>query len=513
MTSFVGRDQEKSDLAGLLGRTRLLTLSGSGGCGKTRLALEVAREALGDRPPAVGYEAGSHSSAPSPQRFVDGVWFVELAPLADGALVAQAIASALALKGEPRRTLAQTLVGHLSPRRLLLVLDNCEHLIAATAALVEALLRACPEVTVLTTSREPLRIEGELIWRVPALALPEPIPVPSWGSLIESEAVRLFVERARAGRTNFRLTEENAAAVAAICRRLDGNALALELAAARTKVLSVQQLADRLDDRFGAVSRGSRTAMARQQTLQATIDWSYDLLAAAEQALFRRLSVFPSGFTLEAAEALGNGDARDQGLRGGDSVLRPPSSSVLDLLERLVDKSLVQAEERGGMMRYRTLETLREYGRRRLIEAGETDAALAQHAAYCQAFAEAVAPNLLGFDQDLDGVLERLEAEHDSLRIALHWLVDRGEDAQALRLAGALWRFWYIRGYITEARSWLERLLSRPARAYAEEALALQEEIGDRAGAAWSLNCLGLVALYECDYPRAVSLLEATLAM
>jgi predicted ATPase/DNA-binding CsgD family transcriptional regulator len=553
LTSFVGREREKSSLARLLAQTRLLTLSGPGGCGKTRLALEVARAVADWQLPKAG-------RLDCPQSFLDGVWFVELASLADGALVAQAIATALALAGEPRRTPAQTLVDYLASRRLLLVLDNCEHLIAAVASLVEELLRACPEVTILTTSREPLWVEGERVWRVPALGLPQPPPLPSWGSLIESEAVRLFVERARAGRASFRLTEENAAAVAAICRQLDGIPLALELAAARTRVLSVQQLADRLHDRFRTVSRGSRTAVARQQTLRASVDWSYALLTPEEQALFRCLSVFPGGFSLEAAEAMGDLGIREQGPGrqappqardreragsglGQSSALSPQSSSdtsVLDLLERLVDKSLIQAEERSGEMRYRLLETLREYGRGRLAEAGETQAALGRHAAFYQALAEMFVPNLLGRDQELDAVLERLEDEHDSLRSALHWFAECGAEGQALRLAGALWRFWYIRGYITEARSWLARLLARPARgvpgpravalegagvlawhagdyaaarACAEEALVLQEEIGDQAGAAWSLNCLGLIALYERDYPQASSLLQSTLAM
>jgi non-specific serine/threonine protein kinase len=348
VTSFIGREREIDEVKRLLATTRLLTLTGAGGCGKTRLALEVAADALGAYP--------------------DGVWLVELAALADPrsalvpALVPWAVASAVGARERPGSTVTDSLVDHLRTRTLLLVLDNCEHVVGAAAQLVDALLRSCPGLRILATSREALGSAGETTWRVPSLAAP---PRSAAGELplehlTRYEAVRLFVDRARAALPGFAVTDQSAPALAEICRRLDGIPLAIELAAARVRVFSVEQIAARLDDRFRLLTAGQRTAMPRRRTLRATVDWSYALLSEPERALLRRLSVFAGGWAFEAAEAVAAGDG-----------IHP--YAVLDLLAQLVDKSLVIAEELRGAVRYRLLETIRQYARDRLPEAGEAE--------------------------------------------------------------------------------------------------------------------------------------------
>src|SRR5215207_1535500 len=355
LSSFVGRERALAEVERSLENTRLLTLMGSGGCGKTRLALAVASELVG------GLE--------------DGVWLVELAPLADPSLVPQAVASTLGVREQPGRSLTETLCDYLRSKKMLLVLDNCEHLIEACATLAEALLRSCPELRVLATSREALGINGEVAWPVPSLSLPDVRRLPDIESLPQYESARLFVERAVAVKPDFVLTEQNAAVVAQVCYRLDGIPLAIELAAARTKVLSVEEIADRLTESFALLSAGGRTARPRQHTLHATMDWSHELLSRKERTLFRRLSVFAGGFSLEAVESvcIGEDVERDE---------------VLGLLSHLVDKSLVVAREEGGETRYRLLETVRQYGREKLEASGEEAEAGWRHADFFGGFAE-----------------------------------------------------------------------------------------------------------------------------
>jgi predicted ATPase/DNA-binding SARP family transcriptional activator len=401
LTSFVGRQRERADIARLLGRARLVTLTGPGGCGKTRLALEVAADALAQVP--------------------DGAWFVDLASLSDSALVAQAAALAVGVPIPASRTALEALVAHLATREALIVLDNCEHLIDACARLAEEVLRAGTGVRVLATSREPLRCADEVVWRVPSLA----------------ESERLFIERAAAARPGFDAAD-GAGAVKEICRRLDGMPLAIELAAARAAALSLEQIAARLGDSLEVLGAGSRTALTRQQTLRATIDWSHDLLTGEERGLFRRLAVFAGGFRLEAAEEV---------CAGGAIAPR----RVVDLLARLVEKSLVVAE--GD--RFRLLDTVRQYAAERLEAAAERDTVRLRHLDWCLALAAEHDPLSAGQRRSL----HLLEREHDNLRAALAWALRRDPQA-ALRLATRLWRFWLDRGFFAEGNRWLQTTLA-----------------------------------------------------
>jgi predicted ATPase/DNA-binding SARP family transcriptional activator len=402
LTSFVGRERERADIAHLLGRARLVTLTGPGGCGKTRLALETAGDALAQLP--------------------QGAWFVDLASLSDPALVAQAAALAVGVPIPASRSALDALVAHLATREVLIVLDNCEHLIDACARLAEALLRAGPGVRVLATSREPLRCADEVAWRVPSLA----------------EAERLFCERAAAARAGFDPADGAAGAVEEICRRLEGMPLAIELAAARAGALSLDQIAARLGDSLDVLGAGRRTALTRQQTLRATIDWSHDLLTGEERVLHRRLAVFAGGFTLEAAEEV---------CAGGAIARR----RVVDLLARLVEKSLVVAEGE----RFRLLDTVRQYAAERLEAAAERDTVGLRHLGWCLALAEQHDPLSAGPRRSL----QVLESEHDNLRAGLAWAVRRDPEA-ALRLATRLWRFWLDRGYFAEGNRWLQTTLT-----------------------------------------------------
>jgi predicted ATPase/DNA-binding SARP family transcriptional activator len=510
-TSFVGREREIAEVKQLLGHGRLVTLTGAGGCGKTRLALRVADDLV--------------------EAYPDGVWWVELAALTDPALVCPTLAGVLGVREQPGRPLEATLAAVLRPKRLLLLLDNCEHLAAVCARHVEALLHACPGLRCLVTSREALGVAGETTWVVPSLSVP-PQQSPAGdcvSHVVQYEAVRLFAERAAAALPAFILTDENAAAVAQICRRLDGIPLALELAAARVKVLSPEQIVARLEDCFSLLTGGSRTALPRHQTLRATMDWSYDLLGEPERVLFRRLAVFAGGFTLEAAEAI----CADAGQNAISSY------RILDLLSRLVDKSLVGVEARGQAVRYCLLETVREYARERLRQAGEEDWVRSRHLDFFLRLAEEAEPRKVRAGE-VDAI-NRQAHEYDNLRAALEWsAAAEGRAESGLRLAGALFEFWQMGGYAREGYGWLKRLLERGGEAAAvraralqgagelaaclgdfhaacssiEQGLALYRQLDDKPGIAYALLVLGSqVAMAQDDRASARPLLEECLAL
>ncbi|TMH66818.1 MAG: adenylate/guanylate cyclase domain-containing protein [Betaproteobacteria bacterium] len=425
LTSFVGRASALAQVREAARKSRLVTLIGSGGTGKTRLAIEAASELIG--------------------MFDDGVWLVELAPVTDAALVSLAIASTLGARAEgdvpPLTLIEATLRG----KRALLLLDNCEHVIDEAAKAVQAILRALPQVHILATSREVLGVEGESVYRVPSLTMPPAEEAETAADIIASEAGALFVERARAVAPTFVLTESNAAAVARVCRRLDGIPLAIELAAARLTALSADELARRVDDRFRLLTGGLRTALPRQRTLRALVDWSYDLLSPDEQTMLNTLAVFAGGFSLDAAERVCAGD-----------VLR--ETAVLDVIERLVAKSLLLAEQQHETeTRYRLLETIRQYAGEKLVESGQADSARRRHFAFFLELAQRASESLDGpFALEW---LDRLDAEHDNLRGALDWSSDAAP-ADCARLAGALLDFWDIRGHFSEGWTRLERALT-----------------------------------------------------
>ena len=504
LTSFVGRAREMAEARRLLGESRLLTLTGPGGSGKTRLALAVADDVLED--------------------FEGGAWAVELASLSDADLVPQAVAGALSMREQPNRSLSATLADSLGSRRLLLVLDNCEHLVEGCAALADALLRACPNLRVLATSREPLGIVGETIWPVPPLTLPDTEDAPVIESLARYESVRLFIERAKAVDATFELTEQKAAAVAQLCNRLEGIPLAIELAAARVRVLSVAQIAERLEDPLRFLTASSRTSSPRHRTLRTTLQWSFDLLTGPERRLFGRLAAFVGGWTLGDAEVVCSGNGIEEG-------------EVLDLLSSLVDKSLVLVSEAESTVRYGFLEPVRQFSLEKLEET-EKEAIRRKHAEHYLALAEVAEPQLKGARQA--EWLGRLEREHGNLRAALSWSLEGGDAELGLRLAGALERFWWARGHLSEGRRWLERGLDRssaspaPARAKAlneagwmalwqddlERAVALLEEglgqfkdLGDEPGIATSLTNLGHTVLHQNDNERLKALCDKAAAL
>jgi len=506
LTSFIGREQEIADIKRSMATTHLLTLLGPGGAGKTRLALQIAAECV--------------------DLLHDGVWLVDLAPISDPSLVAQTAASAVGLR-EPARGPLEALVDFLRPKSLMLVLDNCEHVLAAAADLCSGLLRQAPNLRILATSRETLGITGELVYRVPPLPLPDPQDALSPEGVGQFAAVRLFVERATFQQPGFAVTKSNAKVIAAICRRLDGIPLAIELAAARVKVLSLDQIAARLNDRFRLLTGGARTGVPHHQTLRAAMDWSYDLLPEEERALFRRLSVFVGGFTLEAAESV----CADAGL---------DSSHVLDLLSHLVDKSLVTVDDRAGSeVRYRLLETIRQYSFDRMVEGGEVERVRNRHRDFYQHMAERAELELTGPEQKT--WLDRLEIEHDNYRAALEWSIADAKGAEAAtRLAGSLWWFWEVRGYWSEARRWLNAALARTegvsaaarakalnaasgialrqydmaeSKALAQESLELSRQLGDKRTTA---SCLVILGTYACrveDYKQAEQLSGESLTL
>jgi predicted ATPase len=503
LTSFIGRERELAEVRRRLGSTRLLTLVGDGGTGKTRLAAELGGQVLKD------YE--------------HGVWWIDLSSLADSSMVVQAAATGLHLREQPGRALLTTLQDHLQRKQMLLVIDNCEHVIEACSALLDALLRGCPYLRILATSRQVLGVTGETTWRVPSLSFPELRPAPTSTGLEHYDAVRLFVDRAVASRPDFVITVSNGPAVAQICRQLDGIPLALELAAGRINVLTVQQISARLDNRFRLLDGGARAGTPRHQTLRATVDWSYELLSAPEQLVFMRLSVFAGGANLEAVEAICAGQEVE-------------THDVLDLLSRLVDKSLVSVEDHGDEARYRLLETLRQYGQQQLAARDEESVTRRQHADFYLALAVEMESRL--DEPERRASIDRLDREHDNLRAALYWYRDTGAPEQELRLSAALSSFWLMRGFWDDADHWLTDALShatgveiadrakvlygagrlaearlqldQATRRY-EDSVELWKEVGDRAGMARALACLGSVLAVQGRVVEARALLEDSL--
>lgn len=512
LSTFIGREATIANVMQWLPVHRLVTLTGVGGCGKTRLALETANRLL--------------------LQYADGTWLIDFTSAADPGLVVQAAASALGLREQPSRPLASTLVDFLQSRQVLLIFDNCEHLIDGVAHLATTLLQTCPDLHVLATSREPLGVIGEVVCIVPPLSLPEHHPwqgpasgMAALAAYRESEAVQLFVARAGIASPAFTLSIDNGGWVAEICRRLDGMPLAIELAAARARALSVREIAQRLDDRFRLLTAGSRTAPLRQQTLVATVDWSYNLLSDSERKVLHGLAVFAGGCTLTAAEAV----CADESVQ---------TAEVIDVLAHLVDKSLVVADQTADSTRYRLLETIRQYALAKLQVAGDLAGVSARHCAFFVAWAEQAAAHLNGSNQLawLDGYA----AEHDNLRAAARWASASHYGEPALRLAAALWRFWEVRGDFTEGRQWLEEALGAAGAAlpavraeahlgagtlawhqarydqslvHNKTALVLFQELHDEQGVALALNHVGVQLLFQQEFAAAAAFLEQSLAL
>jgi predicted ATPase/class 3 adenylate cyclase len=532
VTSFIGREREMADVQALLESARLLTLTGPGGTGKTRLALQAAEELLA--------ESGTGAQP------LDGIWFIDLAPLTEPSLVPQATAAVLGIREEHGVPLTQVLAASLKPKRLLLVLDNCEHLLSACAHLADALLRACPGVRILATSREGLGIAGEQTYAVPTL------PVP--------DGVCLFVERAVSHNPGFRVTDQNAPIVAQVCHRLDGIPLAIELAAARIRALPIETIATRLDDRFRLLTGGSRTALPRQQTLRALIDWSYDLLSEPERILLRRLAVFAGGWTLEAAEAVcaapegrrqkaegspGHEEGRRQKAEGSPDAPPLPSafcllpSDVLDLLTALLEKSLVLYEEGDGEARYRLLETVRQYGWERLGESGEEQAVRGAHfRLFLSWVEEGVQEFMAGRSHAVWQA--RVAAEHENLRAAMEWCLANHPGETALRMVTAVYWFWQVRGRWSELRACLDTALARDSgpltaararalgqlgylayfqhehglsRASLQQSITLCRQMDDALGLSLGLNLLAAVMCWQGEHEPARPLVEEALAL
>jgi predicted ATPase/class 3 adenylate cyclase len=505
LSSFVGREEEVAEVERLLDRTRLLTLTGPGGSGKSRLALRVAAELL------TGYE--------------DGAWFVDLSPVTDPELVPAAVAKTLRVPEAAGRPVLEEVKEHLGQRELLLVVDNFEQ-VAEAGPVIEELLVAAPRLRTVVTSRVVLALRGEQEYAVPPLQVPDPARLPrGLAALGAVEAVRLFAERALAASPRFALTEENAPVVAEICARLDGLPLAIELAATRTKVLTPTEILSRLKRRLSILSTSSRSLPERQRTLRAAIAWSYDLLDPVERRLFARLSVFSGGWTFEAAEAVC--DPTELGL------------DILDGLTSLVDKSLVRrVEQPGRPSRFSMLETIREFGLEQLEASGDLEPVRRHHGEHFLGLAEEAEPHLTA--QDQSEWLDRCDLEQANIRVALRWAIDRGDAEAAQAAAGALWRFWQQRGHLAEGRRWLQEVLAMPsgqgrtaarARALAgaggiawwidreaskalyEEALAIERELGDPARLAEALYNQAFVVAAEHDWASAAPLLDESLAL
>jgi predicted ATPase/class 3 adenylate cyclase len=504
LTSFIGREKEMEQIKQTIRSHRLVTLTGSGGAGKTRLSLQVAADLL--------------------DQFPDGIWFVELSAITNAELIPKTILSVFGIVEQQGRTTLQQLIDYLREKQLLLVLDNCEHLIEACAKLADAVLSHAHSLKILATSREALSVPGEASWHVPSLSLPDVHHLPALEQLTQYEAVQLFIERATLVQPNFTVKNDNAAFLAKICSRLDGIPLAIELAASRVKVLSIEQIAARLDDRFRLLTGGARTALPRQQTLRATIDWSYDLLSKHEQAVLRSLAVFSGGWTLEAAEQV--------------CAKKESDWDTLELITRLVEKSLINMYESSGATRYRMLETTRQYALEKLMESGEDQASHSHHFAYFLQLAQDAESQLIGPDQAQ--WLNHLEREHDNVRSALEWSIKERKGEEALQMAGALGLFWLKHAHFSEGRRWLGNILggnwstSDQARvkawrwagcmAFAQEDvvetrriftqnLEREQALGDQWGIAFSLHMLANVASVEGDVKTARELHTKTIGI
>lgn len=510
LTSFIGRESELKEIANLLSKYRLITLTGSGGVGKTRLAIQVVGDVL--------------------DRFPDGVCFLDLAPLSDPALVPDTLASVLDLHepGDDKLSFTDLLINYFRSRSVLIIFDNCEHLIESCAHLVDSLLTTCKDVSILTTSREALRVSGEISYRVRSLQMPRPESESAVDALTSIESVRLFTERAKVIAPGFVLGPQNAKVIARICQRLDGIPLAIELAAARVNVLTVDQILSRLDDRFNLLTRGSRVALPHHQTLRATIEWSYGLLSEPERILFSRLAVFKGGWTLEATEAV-------------CSQVELSQNNILDLLDRLVERSLVFLEltSAHNEMRFVMLETIREYALGKLMSSGEMKIIALRHLTFFAEVVDEAERNLKGPDQAV--WYKHLDNELDNLRTALTWFEGIENTEIRLRFAAGLWRYWKSRGKISEGRGYLRRILEGlppgPSRqtlacaraltaagslayyeadfSYSEEsrkeALAIFRNLDNKVGIADCLNGLGNTAISQADYDSARAFYEESL--
>lgn len=498
LTSFIGREEEIEKVKVLLKNTHLLTLTGPGGAGKTRLSLQVGADIIDE--------------------FANGVWFVELAPLTDPVQLQQEILKELGIKEETKKTLEETLIAYLKDKELLIILDNCEHLIEACAVLTEKLLKACPKLKIIATSREAMNCIGEQTHSILSMETPNLSEEISAEQITQYESVRLFIERALSVNPKFRVNSENAPSLAGICSRLDGIPLAIELAAARIKVLTLEKIHERLSNRFGLLTGGKRTALPRQQTLKALIDWSYDLLSEREKILWARLSVFNDGWTLETAEEICS-----------DDILK--KDEVFDLLNLLVEKSILIFDEENE--RYGILETLKSYGEEKLKETNETNDIFLKYLYYYNELSELAELKLAGTQAQF--WLDKLDTEHGNLQSAIVWAVKQGHYNEGMRLAGTLGMFWDIRGYFSIGRRLLESMLantngvSKPfiAKAFSqagtlaknqgdyqqalkfyEKSLALHLELKDKDGIASSLNNLGIVEYEQGNYEEARKLCE-----
>jgi predicted ATPase/class 3 adenylate cyclase len=508
LTSFIGREKEIEETRQAILDHRLVTLTGVGGTGKTRLSLQVAAEVLDQYP--------------------DGAWLVELAPILDPLYVPRKTAIAIGLRDEPHRPVIDMLCDYLREKKMLIILDNCEHLVDACAQMADRLLHASTHTRILASSREALDIAGEATYRVPSLGLPDMSHLPSVESLSQYEAVKLFIDRATSAVSTFAVTNDNTPFLAQICHRLDGIPLAIELAAAKIRVLSLEQIARRLDDRFRLLIGGSRTALERHQTLRAAIDWSYNLLPPVEQILFRQLAIFVGGWTLEAAESICSDESTSSEIKSND---------ILNLMEQLINKSLVIREETQSESRYRMLETMRQYANEKLVESGKSDALRDHHLYYFLNLAETAAPHLIRPEQ-LEW-LAQLDADYENLRAALEWALNKEIAEPSLRLCAGLGRYWYLRTFWLEGSKWMKSTLSKtahnPTRAEkiaraqalyqdaeladqlddlermktsAEQSLALAQEVSDNRELAIARFEVANALYRRGDYEHALPLLE-----